>query len=62
MMSSNTTMNIAKGIITGVVIGGTAAAVIAKSSKPKKSKFRRTAVHALDTMGTIMQSMADYAR
>lgn len=54
---------IAKGVITGMVLGGTAGIAIACTmKKPAKSSFRRTAASAMDTVGVIMQNLADLTR
>lgn len=54
---------IISSIACGVVIGGTVSAVALNSmKKPKKSSLRKTTANALETVGTIMQNIADYAR
>jgi len=54
---------ITKGVITGMVLGGTAGIAIACTmKKPAKSSFRRTAASAMDTVGVIMQNLADLTR
>lgn len=56
-------MNVTKGVLTGMVIGGTAGVALACSmKKPVKKSVRRTAASAMDTVGMIMQSIADFAR
>ena len=56
-------MNITKGVLTGMVIGGTAGVALACSvKKPVKRSFKRTAASAMDTMGAIMQNLADFTR
>ncbi len=53
---------IAKGILTGVLIGTAVGAVALSSMKPKKKSLKRKTVNALDTVGAIMQNIADYSR
>jgi len=54
---------ITKGVIAGMVIGGTAGvALTCAMKKPAKSNFRRTAASAMDTVGAIMQNLADFTR
>lgn len=54
---------ITKGVITGMVIGGTAGiALTCAMKKPEKNSFRRTAASAMDTVGIIMQNLADMTR
>lgn len=55
----------AKYIACGMIIGsavGTAAAVMMTSRKKKPEGIREKAVGAVDTMGAIMQSIANMAR
>ena len=56
-------MNVAKGVITGMVIGGAAGFAIAASSRhPVRRSIRHSAIAAMDTVGTIMQAVADITR
>ena len=60
---TNQVTKIAKGVIIGSVIGGTAGIALACTmKKPAKSSFRRTAASAMDTIGAIMQNLADITR
>lgn len=62
-MMSKQLMNITKGVITGMVIGGTAGVALACTmKKPAHRTFRRTAISAIDTVGAIMQNIADFTR
>ena len=62
-MTKSRTSNIVKSIACGLVIGGAVSAVAMNSMrKPKKSTLKKTTVNAIETVGTIMQSIADYAR
>lgn len=53
---------IAKGIFTGMVIGTAVSVIAAGTMKPKKKSIKRKTANALDTVGSIMQNIADYAR
>ena len=53
---------ITKGILAGVVIGTAVSAVALSSMKPKKTTLKRKTVNALDTVGSIMQNIAEYSR
>lgn len=54
---------ITKSAVTGLIIGTTAGIALACTmKKPEKSSFRRTAANAMDTMGAIMQNLADITR
>ena len=60
---SKQVMNVTKGVITGMVIGGTAGiALTCTMKKPVRKTVRHTAVSAMDTIGMIMQGIADMAR
>ncbi len=57
-------MDAAKYVVCGMVIGsavGTAVSVMLKS-KHKPQGFREKAAAAMDTVGVIMQNMADFTR
>ena len=49
---------IAKGIIAGA-IAGTAVGVVVKSMSKPKSRLQKKTVHTLNTMGSVMQGVAD---
>jgi len=56
-------VNVTKGVLTGMIIGGTAGVALACSmKKPARKSIRRTAVSAMDTVGAIMQNIADFTR
>ena len=60
---NNQMTRIAKGVIIGSVIGGTAGIALACTvKKPAHSSFRRTAASAMDAVGVIMQNLADITR
>ncbi len=55
--------NITKGVLTGMAIGGAAGVALACAvKKPAHRSFRRTASSAMDTVGAIMQNIADFTR
>ncbi len=53
---------IVKGVLTGVIIGTAVGMVAIGSMKPKKKTIKYKTANALDTVGTIMQNIADYTR
>lgn len=53
-------MNVAKGVMIGLVIGGIAGMTTAFIAKPKHKRFKKKTAHALGTIGCLMQSIADY--
>ena len=58
---SNKVMNVTKSMLTGMVIGGTIGVSVAMSmKKPTVRTFRRRASDAIDTVGSIMRSVADF--
>ncbi|MBR6650712.1 MAG: hypothetical protein IKL36_04790 [Clostridia bacterium] len=64
MQKHNTTADVTKYVVAGMVIGsavGTAVTVMMKSRHPK-SMIRTKAAAALDTVSTIMQNVADFTR
>lgn len=62
-MNNNKSVNIAKGIAAGVVIGGAIGATVVASIHPqKRNALKKSAVNMMDTVGSIMQSIAEYAR
>ena len=57
------TKRTAKGIMAGVAVGTAVSAIAMVSMKPKPSKMlRKKAAKALDTVGNVMQSLADYTK
>ena len=57
------TKRTAKGVIAGVVVGSAVSAVTIYSARPKTAKMmRKKAAKALDTVGNVMQSLADYTK
>lgn len=61
-MASNF-MNVTKGVLTGMAIGGAAGVALAcNMRKPTKRVIKKKTAAAMDTMGSIMQSIADYAK
>ena len=60
----NSMASVAKYVACGIIIGsavGTAATVMIKSHK-KPSTLKEKAAAAMDTVGTIMQNVADFTR
>ena len=56
-------MNVTKGVITGMVIGGAAGFAIAATNRhPVRRSIRHSAIAAMDTVGTVMQAIADITR
>ena len=53
-------MNIVKGSVVGLAIGGIAGIVIATVAKPTHKRFKKRTAHALDTLACLMQNIADY--
>ncbi len=65
MSRNNDMQNLAKYIACGMVIGsaiGTAAAVMMTTKKKKPQGIREKAVSTMDTVGTIMQNIANMAK
>lgn len=61
MRKSSSIMSMAKCVVTGMVIGGTVGITVASSmKKPTARDFRRKTARAIDTMGSVMRSVADY--
>ena len=51
----------AKGVLAGVVVGSAVSAIAVWSMKPKTGKMiRKKTAKALDTVGAVMQNLADY--
>lgn len=50
-----------KAMFLGVAVGATIGASVTCALKPKKTPLRRKAEHALNTVGALMQSVADFA-
>ncbi len=64
MSKHNQSMDMAKYIVAGMVVGsavGTAVTVMMKNRHPQ-SMMRTKAAAALDAVGTIMQNVADFTR
>lgn len=63
-ISINKTMKTAKNIACGIVIGSAVCAVAmgAGMMKPKKNTIKHKTANALDTVGNIMQNIADFTR
>ena len=60
---SNKAMNITKSLVTGMVIGGTIGVSLAMTMKPPTVRtFKRKTANAIDTVGAIMRSVADFTR
>lgn len=56
-------MNVAKGVLGGMAVGGVAGIALAMAvRKPARRGIRRRAASAMDTVGAIMQSVADLTR
>lgn len=56
-------MNVFKGVMTGIVIGGAAGMVAMSALKPNKKKMiKKKTANAIDTVGAIMQNIADCTR
>ncbi|NLK39024.1 MAG: hypothetical protein GX303_02080 [Clostridiales bacterium] len=54
--------SLTKGVIAGIVIGSAVGMAVKTATQPRRSKFARTAGRALDTMGTVMQNIADMVK
>lgn len=54
--------NLTKGMIAGIVIGSAVGMAVKTMTQPKKSKFAKKAGRALDTVGTVMQNIADMVK
>lgn len=64
MHKHNSTMDAAKFIVAGMVIGsavGTAVTIVMKNKHPQSMMRTKTAA-ALDAVGSIMQNVADFTR
>ena len=59
---SRNSMNVVKGVASGIIVGGVAGIALASAMRPKKSKIKKAAARTLDTVGSIMQNVADYTR
>lgn len=64
VMHNNGKSKIAKGVAVGIVIGSAVCAVAmgCGAMKPKKKTVRYKAASVLDTVGSVMQNIADCAR
>ncbi len=57
------TKRTAKGVAAGIIVGSAVSAVTVWSMRPKTGKMiRKKTAKALDTMGTVMQNIADYTK
>lgn len=56
------TENLTKGMIAGLVIGSAVGMAVKTVAQPKRKKIVKTAGRALDTVGTIMQNVADMVK
>ena len=57
------TKRTAKGVVAGVMVGAAVSAVSMYSMRPKAGrKLRRKAAKALDSVGTVMQNLAEYTK
>ncbi len=54
--------NLARGMIAGIVIGSAVGVAVKTATQPRKKKIAKTAGRALDTMGSVMQNIADMVR
>lgn len=56
-------MSVTKGVLTGMAIGSAAGVALAcNMKKPTKRAIKRKTASAVDAVGSIMQSIADYTR
>lgn len=56
-------MSMTKSIVTGMVIGGTIGVSLAMTMKPPTVRtFKKKTANAIDTVGAIMRSVADFTR
>ena len=60
MSVKNTLMNAAKFTAVGMIVGAAAGAAVAMTAKKPKKTLKRKAADAMDTMGAVMHSIADY--
>ena len=56
----NTLMNAVKFTAAGMIVGAAAGATVAITAKKPKKTLKRKAADAMDTMGAVMHSIADY--
>lgn len=60
---TNSKMNVTKGVVAGMVIGGTAGIALACAlKKPGRNSFKTTALSAMETVGAVMQNLAEMSR
>ncbi|MBQ7714763.1 MAG: hypothetical protein IJT70_02715 [Clostridia bacterium] len=60
---TKSSMRTAKGVIAGLMVGSALSAITVYSIKPKTGKkLRKKAAKALDSMGCVMQNLADYTK
>lgn len=60
MAMKNSLMSAAKFTAVGMVVGAAAGAAAAMTTKKPKKTLKRKAADAMDTMGAVMHSIADY--
>ena len=53
-------MDAAKYTAVGMIVGAAAGATVAMTVKKPKKTLKRKAADAMDTMGAVMHSIADY--
>ena len=56
----NMLSNAAKYTALGMIVGAAAGATVAMTAKKPKNNFKRKAADAMDTVGAMMHSIADY--
>lgn len=54
--------NLTKGMIAGIVIGSAVGMAVKTATRPKRSKLAKSAGRALDTVGSVMQNIADMVK
>ena len=56
----NALMNAVKFTAVGMIVGAAAGATVAMTAKKPKKTLKRKAADAMDTVGAVMHSIADY--
>lgn len=56
----NSLMNAAKFTAVGMIVGAAAGATVAMTAKKPQKSMRKKAADAIDTVGAVMHSIADY--
>ena len=56
----NSLSNAAIYTAVGMIVGAVAGATVSMTMKKPKNTFRRKAADAMDTVGAVMHSIADY--